>query len=182
MPSLARTDSRFKVTFEILEGGQGTFQGVISEPDQGEVPSYIFNLPRRLLRVPPHLPLAPRMVVRDLSGAVFMLAEHGAAAHHDELTFRNFRMFQADNRYTWKRRSKTIDPITKLERDGEPTILGQIWGAYEPTPEQFDRTVRASFEEGRFITAAEVLLNDIVNEKRVTRVDVQLGLSIATLG
>jgi hypothetical protein len=41
---------------------------VITEPNQGEVPAYLFNLPRRLLRVDASLPLKAGMVVRASAG------------------------------------------------------------------------------------------------------------------
>ena len=46
----------------------------------------------------------------------------------------------------------------------------------------FDRQMRTSFEAGRFITTADVQLNDVIDGKKVSRVDVQLGLRICVLG
>lgn len=182
MPSLSRVDARFEIDFEILVGGSGLFRGIITEPNQGDVPAYQFNHPRRLLKVAHTLPLAPRMVVRDIAGTIFILGNHGAAQSRDQILFRNFRMFVATGQFTWKTRGKAIDPVTLLERDTGLIDQPAIYGAFEPSPEQFDRQMRTNFEVGRFITHALVERDDVVDGRKVNRVDEQLGLSLVTLG
>jgi hypothetical protein len=182
MPLLSSTDSRFTTTFTIIEGGSGSFRGIITEPGQGEVPSFQFNLPRRLLRVSPDLALTTAMVVRDQAGAVYMLGKHGSAHMGDEVLFRNFRLFEASKQFSWQSRGSTIDPVTRLKRDTALTAAVPIWGAYEPGLERFDRGMQSAFELGRFITNRTIGRDDIVDGRKVTRVDEQLGLQIVALG
>jgi hypothetical protein len=182
MPSLSRTHSRFTTSFTIIEGGSGVFQGIITEPGQGEVPSFQFNLPRRLLRVSPDLALSTAMVVRDQAGAVYMLGKHGSAHMGDDQLFRNFRLFEASKQFPWQTRGRTIDPVTKLKRDTALTEPTMIWGAYEPGLERFDRGMQTSFELARFITNRVLNRDDLVDGRKVARVDEQLGLQIVALG
>lgn len=182
MPSLSRVDTRFQTTFSIIEGGSGSFRGVITEPGQGEVPSYQFNLPRRLLRVPESLPLTSGQVVQDSIGTTFMLGEHGASEVRGEVLFRNFRMFQATGQFSWQKRKKKIDLVTRLETDDGLADQPDVWGVYEPSPEMFDRALRSGFEVGRFITNRAVARDDMVDSRKVSRVDQQLGVYICTLG
>ena len=142
----------------------------------------MFNLPRRLLRVEATLPLETGMVIRTPEGVVYMLGAHGAAEHYQGSLYRNFRLFEATGQFGWQRRGKEIDPVTRLPRDSGLQDLPAVWGAYEPTPEAFDRQIRGGFETGRFITTGEIQLNDVVDGKKANRADVQLGLRICVLG
>lgn len=182
MPSLSAVNRRFTTRFEIVEGGSGYFNAVINEPGQGEVPAYQFNLPRRLLRVEDGIPVNTGMVIRDPEGTVYMLGKHGSSESRGKTLFRSFRMFEANAQYTWEKRSKEVDPITKLQKDTGLVVHAMIWGCYEPSPEVFDRAVRTNFETGRFITNRLVDRDDVIDGRKVTRVDEQLGIYICTLG
>ena len=182
MPSLQSVDDRFGIRLTILEGGSGEFTGILAEPGQGDVPSYQFNLPRRLLRVAPDMPIQTGMIVRSPEGTVFMVGRHGDSEVRQGRIFRTFRLFEAERQFSWKKRGKVIDPVTRLERDSSLVDQVDIWGAYEPSPEMFDRQLRASFELARFITNADVQKDDVVNGMKVSRVDMQLGLRLCTLG
>lgn len=183
MPSLRNADDRFGALLTIIDGGSGQFTGIVSEPGQGEVPAYAFNLPRRLLRVEAGLPLRAGQVVRSPEGTVWMLGQHGAAETNNGTLFRNFRLFEATGQFRWERRGKAVDPTTRLPKDTGLQLAGMIWGVYEPgSSELFDRTVHSSFETGRFITTAPVELNDMIDGKKVSRVDLQLGVNVVTLG
>jgi hypothetical protein len=182
MPSLQRVDERFGSLFTVIQGGGGQFTGMLSEPPQGEVPSFQFNLPRRLLRVEAKLPITEGMVIRTPDGTAFMVGHHGAAESYQGALFRNFRLFEATGQFSWQRRGKEIDPATRLPRDTGLQDLPAIYGVYEPSPEMFDRQMRTSFEAGRFITNSDVKINDVVDGRKVSRVDMQLGLRLCTLG
>lgn len=182
MPSLQRADDRFGTPLTLIEGGSGVFTGVITEPNQGEVPAYLFNLPRRLLRVDAQLPVKAGMVVRGSAGTTWMLGEHGDAETGWGVIFRSFVMFEATQQFTWQKRTKIIDTITTLERDAGLVDQPPIWGCYEPAPEMFDKQLHSNFEIARLITTADVKRDDMVNGMKVNRVDVQLGVRIVTLG
>jgi hypothetical protein len=111
-----------------------------------------------------------------------MVGKHGDSEGRDSLLFRTFRLFEASERYAWQRRGKMTDPVTRLETDNGLVALGMIWGAYEPSPEMFDRQLRGSFETARFITNAPVEKDDVVDGMKVSRADDQLGLKLITLG
>lgn len=183
MPSLLSVDDRFGTRLTVLEGGSGDFTGSVTEPDQGAVPAYQFNLPRRLLRVSPTLPVRAGMVVKSEGGSVWMVGQHGAAETSSGPIYRNFRLFEAAGQFSWQRRGKVIDPVTRLEKDTGLVDRPNIWGAYEPgNQEAFDRQIRSSIETGRFITNANIQRDDVVDGRKVTRVDLQLGLRLCSLG
>lgn len=182
MTLLSSADARFASQLTVLEGGSGLFKGIITEPSQGEAPAYQFNNPRRILRVRDGVPVKTGMVIQSQDGAIFMVAEHGASSKQGDILFRSFRLFEADRRFSWQTRQSTIDPVTRLPRDIGLSDPVMIYGAYEPAPERFDRQVRASFETARFITNRKVGLNDMVDDKKVSRVDEQLGIYLVTLG
>lgn len=168
---------------KILQGGAGTFRAVISEPSQGDVPSYLFTLPRRLLRIEPRLPVHAGMVVQSPDGAVFLVGEHGQSEGAAGSTFNSFILFQATGRFKWEKRGTTTDPISGLPMDTGLQRQADIWGLYEPaTIEGFDRALRTNVETGRFLTNATVLRDDMVNDMKVSRSDAQIGLRMLTLG
>jgi hypothetical protein len=182
MPSLQRANGRFQTLFSVLEGGSGQFHGQITEPNQGEVPSSVFTLPRRLLRVDVNAPVKAGMVIRDPEGTVFMTGNHGDSQTGHGVAFRSFRLFEASQQFSWQKRGKKIDPVTRLERDTGLVDQPPVWGAYEPSPEMFDKQLRTSMEMGRFITNADVKLDDMIDNRKVSRVDQMLGLRICQLG
>jgi hypothetical protein len=122
------------------------------------------------------------MVIRASAGTTWMLGEHGDAETNRGVLFRSFVMFEATQKFTWKKRGKTIDPVTKLERDTGLVDQPAIWGCYEPSPEMFDKQLHSNFETARLITTADVQRDDVVNGMKVNRVDMQLGVRIVTLG
>lgn len=183
MTLLSPADARFTSPFEVIEGGSGTFKGSISEPGQGEAPSYQFNLPRRLLRVAPGVPLKAGMVVKGVDGVTYILGQHGSSIRHGTTLFSNFRLFEATGQFDWKGRGKVVDPVTKLPRDTGLVSKGKLWGCYEPAAmEERDRAFRMKFETGRFITNQKVSLDDEIDGRKVSRCDEQLGIYLVSLG
>jgi hypothetical protein len=182
MLSAASIDDKFEIQFEVLENGSGTFSGVIDEIVQNQAPSFVFVPPRRLLRVAAELPVQTAMVIRSEGGAIYMVAEHGESESWQGTVFKSFRLFPTHEKFDVKRRMKTVDLVTNLPKDeGEPVSIANVWGAYEPLQEQFDRETRVAAETARFITNYPIQREDIIDNKRVFRVDKQLGLWIATL-
>ncbi len=182
MLSVASIAEKFNITFEILENGSGTFSGIIDEIVQNQAPSFVFVAPRRLLRVTAELPITTAMVIRSEGGAIYMVGEHGESESFEGTVFKSFRLFPTHEKYDVYRRIKTVDVVTGLEKDqGEPVVVANVWGSYEPLQEQFDRETRVAAETARFITNYPIEAQDIIDGKRVFRVDRQLGLYIATL-
>lgn len=181
MLSLASVDDKFHIKFDIVENGIGSFSGIIDEIVQNQAPSFVFIAPRRLLRVPAMLPLNTAMVIRSQAGTHYMLGEHGFAESFQGTVFNSFRLFPTSNRFALKRRFKNVDLVTGLAKDETIQTVKEIWGSYEPLQEQFDRETRVAAETARFISNNELLQGDIIDGKRIFRVDRELGLYIATL-
>lgn len=182
MTLLSKADARFASPFEVIEGGSGIFRGLISDPGEGGVPAFQFNLPRRLLRVQPEVPVKPGMLLRGPGQIHYIVAEHASASRSGEVLFKNFRLFEVTGKYDWKGRGKTLDPVTRLPRDSGLVAKGLLWGVYEPNAEVFDRAIRVQFETARFLTNRKVDLDDEIDGRKVTRCDAQLGIYVVSLG
>lgn len=184
MLSLHGADDRFKIRFDVIENGSGSFHGIIDEISQNQVPNYVFTLSRRLLRVDQGLPLNSSMVIRSAGGTPFLLGEHGDAEATEGVIFRSYRLFQPSGRYKWERVVRVTDPVTGLlESEGlQEMVPAYIWGSFEPAQrEAFDREYHVSTEQAQFITNQPIRRQDRVEGKDVIRVDFRLGLYIATL-
>ena len=182
MVSLRSVGARFEIPFTVIEGGRGQVMGILSETDQNAQPSYIFVQPRHVLRATAPTAIKPGMVLQSPSGAPFIVGANGPSETPDGTLWQSFRLFEPTGRYDWVRRTTVLDPISKQPREGVPQNLGKIWVAIEPLDrEAFDRTLRTSFEQTRFITGAAVLSDDLIDNRAVTKVDKQLGLSIGVL-
>lgn len=182
MVSLKSAADRFEIMFSVVEGGSGVFKGVLSETDQNNQPSYIFVRPRHVLRVKLECPVIAGMVVRSPGGSIFILGDNGPSEHASGTLWKSFRLFEPTGRYLWVRRTKVKDPITRQDREGPLQEIGMIWAAIEPMDrEMSDREIRASFEQARFIAAADIKSDDLVGNRAVTKVDRQLGLAIGVV-
>ena len=182
MVSLKTVTKRFEIQFTVVEGGRGIVRGVLSETDQNAQPSYIFVQPRHVLRSTFPTAIKPGMVIKSPSGAPFIVGANGPSETMDGTLWQSFRLFEPTGRYEWTRRGKVIDPITRQEREGETISLGKIWVAVESMDrEVFDRGLRASFEQARFITGAPVQSDDLIDNRAITKVDKQLGVYIGVI-
>lgn len=181
MLSLASIDDKFNILFEVLENGSGIFSGIIDEIVQNQAPSFSFVPPRRLLRISAELPVTTGMVIRSQAGAIYMVAEHGESESFQGTVFKSFRLFPTHEKFEVKRPQKLVETVTNLPKTTELISVANIWGTYEPLPEMFDRETRVSEETARFITNYPVQMGDEIADKKVFRVDKQLGLYIVTL-
>lgn len=183
MVSLKTVGARFEIPFRVIEGGSGVVMGVLSETDQNSQPSYIFVQPRHVLRASFPTAIRSGMVLRSQAGSIFIVGDNGPSENARGTLWQSFRLFEPTGLVEWRRRRKIMDPIVKVEREGgEPELLGRIWVAIEPVDrEAYDVTLRTSFEQTRFITGAPILSDDLIDNRAVTKVDKQLGLSIGML-
>lgn len=182
MVSLNSVGSRFEIPFTVIEGGSGTVMAILSETDQNAQPSYIFVQPRHVLRATFPTAIKLGMVLRSASGSPFIVGANGPSETYRGTLWQSFRLFEPTGRYDWVRRTRIPDPITRQDREGPTLDMGQIYVAIEPLDRlAFDRELRSNFEQTRFITGAPVLIDDLVDNRAVTKVDVQLGLSIGVL-
>jgi hypothetical protein len=181
MLSLRNVAERFQTRFEIIENGSGTFSGIINEIVLNNPPAGIFNMPNRIVRVAPNLPLLSGMVIRSEAGTVYLVAEHGYSESWEGPIFRAFRIFPTFEKFAIERQVKQNEVVTGLPKTESLDTVATVWGIYQPQPEIFDRGTRVSDETGRFITNYPLQRGDMVRGKRVFRVDKELGLYIATL-
>jgi len=182
MVSLKSVGSRFEIPFTVIEGGSGRVMAVLSETDQNAQPSYIFVQPRHVLRATHPTAIRPGMVLQSPSGAPFIVGANGPSEVPMGTLWQSFRLFEPTGRFDWVRRTKVIDPISRQPREGPPQPMGKIWAAIEPLDrEAFDRSLRSSFEQARFITGAAVRADDLIDNRAITKVDKQLGISVGVI-
>lgn len=179
MVSLTSVAKRFELPFTVVEGGRGRVLGVLSETEQSAQPSYVFVQPRHVLRTMAKTALRAGMVIMSPSGARFIVGNNGPSEQQEGTIWQSFRLFEPTGRYHWQRRTQTIDPITRMKTEGDPESLGFRWVALEALErEQSDREMRATFEQMRFITGADIKNGDLIDNRIVSKVDKQLGLAI----
>lgn len=179
MVSLKSVQTRFEVPFEVVEGGSGMFNGVISEAEQSAQPTYIFIQPRHVLRVKAPTALALGVVVRAPSGAEYLVGDNGPSEHPQGVLWESFRLFEVTKPVRWERRVKVTDVVTGLPRDSHLQLLGTPRMCLEPMDrEAFDRRLRSSIEQSRFMTGAAVEADDVLDGRPVIRADVMLGVTI----
>jgi hypothetical protein len=182
MVSLASVSRRFEIPFRVISGGAGVVMATLSETDQNSQPSYVFVQPRHVLRTPTLTALKAGMVIEAPSGAPFIVGLNGPSESHIGTLWQSFRLFEPTGQYPWVKRTKVMDPIAHVLREGPPVQMGLIWAALEPMDrEQSDREMRQNFEQQRMITGADVKADDLVDNRAVTKVDKQLGLAIGVL-
>ena len=184
MVSLSSVTRRFQVPFTVIEGGSGTIYGVVSEAEQNSQPAYLFSVPRLVLRTVANGLMKPGMVIESPEGHKYIAGFNGPSEHISGTLWDSFRMFTATDQVDWYRRGKVLDNVTQLEHDSgaEKVQDTPIWVAIEQiSREQLDRKIHGSFETATFISAAPVLADDILGDRKVTRSDLQLGLKIGTL-
>jgi hypothetical protein len=179
MVSLASVGARFEVALQVIEGGVGEVRGVLSETEQTSQPSYVFVQPRHVLRVRPPSALRAGMVVRTPMGEVYLVGDNGPSEQADGALWQSYRLFEATGRYSWKRRTRIKDPITKADKEGPLEDLGLIWAALEVLDRtESDREIRIDYTQSRFISGVAVARGDLIDNRSVSRVDRQLGLAI----
>lgn len=182
MPNLATLNDRFMVKLTVIEGGRGAVHGLLTETDQTQIPAYTFVNPRRILRTPFVTALRTGMVLRSPSGEVYIVGENGASDSPQGTIWQSWRLFEASGQFTWKRRTMLVDPVTHLDREGAEEDKGLIWVAIEPLDREApDRRLRLSFEQDRFICGADIKSDDIINGKKVVRIDRVLGIKLGIL-
>lgn len=182
MVNLSSTAARFEIPFTVVEGGSGVFKGVLAEAEQNSQPSYVFSPPRLVLRVRTSGVLKPGVAIQSPEGIVYLVGYNGPSETHMGHLWDSFRLFKATEKVLWQRRIKIVDPVTGLDRDAGLQTIGNVWAAIEQIDrEVLDRKVHASVEQARYVCSANILADDVLNDRQVTRADKQLGLTMGTL-
>jgi hypothetical protein len=183
MVSLTSVSERFLIPWTVVSGASGEVVGIVSETDQTSQPSYVFVRPRHVFRTRYPTALEPGMVIRSINGGfVFIVGDNGPSEVREGVLWQSFRVFEPTGQYQWQRRTKILDPVTRIPSEGPLEDLGMVYAAVESMDRmQADREMRQNFEQQRFITGANVRDDDIFDNRIVTKVDKQLGLAIGTL-
>ena len=179
MVSLVSTQKRFEIPLQVIEGGSGTFRGVLSEAEQNSQPSFVFANPRKVLRVPDRSLIRTGMVIQTPHGEKLLVGENGPSESSRGTLWLSFRMFLVTRQVKWERRTFTTDPVTQRPRDSGTALIGTPWTVVEPLDrEANDSKLRHSFEQVRFVTGAQILADDLIDGHPVTKADDQLGLRV----
>src|SRR3546814_6087904 len=80
------------------------------------------------------------MVVRTQNGEVFIVGDNGPGEHAQGILWESFRLFRATGQMSWKRRTTTVDPITRQKVEGETHDLGKSWIAIEQTDREENKS------------------------------------------
>jgi hypothetical protein len=112
----------------------------------------------------------------------YLVADHDGSFAYNVVEFRTQMLIPLNKNVTWEREATTLDPLTKREKSKGKQPLGNIWVLLERVNrEQTDGTMRVKEETLTCFTAAELKLNDIVDNMVVKRVNVVRGVYLAEL-
>jgi hypothetical protein len=182
MASLKKIGRRFEVPLTIVEGGSGIVHGLISEADQKQIPVYAFVNPRHVLRTAVNTAVRAGMVLRTAGGSYFIVGNNGPSEQREGTIWMSWRLFEATQQVKWQRRKKVVDLVTRLETDQGPVDLGTFWAAVEPLDREVgDFRMSGSFEQSRIITGKQILHDDLIDGRKVTRAEPALGVIIGVI-
>lgn len=182
MPSLSNIDRRFQVPLTVVEGGSGIVYGVLTEADQKQLPVNVFINPRHVLRTKVQTAIKAGMVLKTASGSHYIVGYNGPSEQAQGTIWQSWRLFEATKQIEWRRRRKVVDPITKLERDDGYEPMGTIWAAFEMLSRQLtDYRAVENFEQTQIIVGQPVKLDDILDNRKVTRMVPTMGVQVGAI-
>lgn len=175
MSRLSRTSKRFESPIKIV-GGPRTV-GVIHLPSDLTDPGIEFAYPKMALRVGRHSIVRPGHVIETESG-YFLLASHTST-----FEYRTLYMLQCDRQVRWTQPVTTIDPVSGLRTSGgPPQDRGDIWVLWERNRREYaDLPIRFNQETTLSATGSQVEIGDMLDGRKVTRVNQALGIRVLEL-
>ena len=177
-----RLQSVFESTLTVVENGSGQLKGVIADIAQGTVPGNVFTEPRTILRTTLPTALRAGMVLQTRGGTIYIVGENGPEEYGDWTVFQSWRLFPATRRVLWRRSTTTTDVLTQLQESGPPEDMGYIHVLIEPIDRTtLDRKTHVNFEERRFVSGSPVKAGDLLEDRLVSRVDVEQGVYVGVL-
>lgn len=175
MRLLDRTSSFFREWFTTEEGLR--FRGTLAPLTDGNAQTSTYLEPRMVFLTRPGEPVTAGTVISDEAGERFLLANHDKTPHR-----KTFRVFKVNDHLAWTRPSKTIEPVTGLERSDTENDMGLIWCSAELYGrEEVDRGLKIGQDRQRLITGAALELNDKVKGLSVRRITLVYGVTIAEI-
>lgn len=152
-------------------------RAIVQRPPDIDRPGAEFAHPTLSCRVPRDSLVKTGQVLELQGGDRYLVAEHSAT-----IDWQTHHLFMCDRQVVWSRPTKTLDPVTRLPKTGEPAEIARIWVMWERVRREFtDLTVRIDQETHLVATGAEVLPNDRLDGMLVKRVNHALGIQIVEL-
>lgn len=175
MSRLKRVSGRFEQPIKIV-GGPRTV-GIIHLPSDLTDPGIEFAYPKMGLRVGRRSLVRPGHVVETDSG-YFLVAHHSQTPD-----YKSFYLLQCDRQVTWTRPISTTDAVTGLETSGgAPSNLGDLWVLWERNRREYaDLPIRFNQETTLSATGSAVEIGDMLDGRKVTRVNETLGIRVLEL-
>lgn len=153
-------------------------RGLLHPADEGTIPAFQWTTPRLVFRTSAESSAQPGDIIVDEFSRRLLLAEHGVHSN-----YRVFRCIECNGMVSWKRPSKTVDPVTRLEKEGVQVDLGSVWVAIEPLGRlDTDRDIRVREDARQCITSADVAMNDVIDGQTIRRIQNVLGIKLLELG
>lgn len=172
---LGNVGRRHESTFRTEAGYP--FPGILLPVPERSVPSYDFSENRQILRVRFDCPVDTGAIVLDPAGRRFLLADNDTGAIGDRVLYRSHRAFPLNHQAEWAREATILDPLTRLPKGTGKQALGPVWVLREVHGrERADNYFKVAEEMHRIITAAPVLLNDLLDGVKIKRVNRVLGV------
>ena len=175
MTRLNRSSTRLETPVRVV-GGPRTV-GVIQLPSDTSDPGIEFAYPKMSIRVGRRSLLRAGMIIQSESGH-HLLADHSVTAD-----YKTFYMLECDRQVAWTRPAGAVDPISKLKTTGgPPAALGQIWVLWERNRREYaDLPIRFNQETTLSATGDDVQIGDMLDGRKVTRVNESLGIRVLEL-
>ena len=173
---LASIASGFRKRFKTIDGR--SFLGEITVPTATPRQGNIGN-PPRILRVG----IAAAVYIGDVmvteAGRHYLLGRH---PENDNIHYQaqEFRLFDVDHIYGWKRKATVTDPVTGLSKESGYTDLGLAYCMLDTPMVGVDSVTHVRKTLWRFLTNVPIQLGDILNDQyKVVAITPQLGLWFA---
>lgn len=173
MRQFRKVGARFYEPIQIV-GGPKT-RAIVQRPQDGFKPSPEFDHPTTVMRVQRDSLVTPGQIIQTQDGAHFLVANHSPT-----VDFITYLLLRCDRQVTWQRATKEQDVVTGLDKDGDILTLGRPWVMWERVRRELtDLTIRISQQNFVFATGEDIKINDLIDGRRVQRVDTALGICVA---
>ena len=162
-----------RTRFTVL-GGPSFFGFMREIPDTTRVSNLDHN--RRVLQVSPKSIVKSTDIIKTNQGVMFLVADHGDG-YSAGIFYRQFKLFEINRTYNWKRKVTVVDSVTGLVMDSSYTDMGNIYCAEQPERQLTD-TLNIPEPTVSLLVGKAVQIDDKINNQTVTRVTQELGVYV----
>ena len=171
MSRLGRVGNRFMSRYSIV-GGKDFLGQILAPPDTSRVSNMLTA--RRYLRVFPPSPVAIGSIV-SVDGEQFLVAEHGKGFHTVPI-YIHFKLFKVDEVVSWKRPTLVAHAVTGIKTKTGVSTLGTAYVSVATKTDLEDDVVRVQTHRRLLVTNVAVVVDDLLGDEIITKVDRLLGL------